>query len=437
MKSILIRAEDKNIWERRAPLVPEDLATILSQVKTKAFVEKSEKRFFKESEYQAVGAEICQGMEQGDIIFGVKEIPKEKLLNNKTYLFFSHTIKGQKENMPMLKQIMEGGSTLIDYEKITDDQGRRLVFFGRFAGDAGAIDILWLMGQHWKDKGLNTPFEHCQQALHYHSVQEAHDHLEQIGKEIAKNGLPEELNPLIIGILGYGNVSKGAQYIFDALPTERIEPEKLAEFYVAGSFDPHKVYLTIFKEEHLVEHKEGKAFELQDYYHHPENYRSVFERYLPYLSILVNAIYWDARYPRFVTWDNLAQLKSAGKLRLQGIADITCDVNGSIECNVKATDSGNPAYLVHPETRSITDGYLGEGIVLLAVDNLPAELPNDSSRFFSRQLTPFVPGIVQADFNKPLEQSGLPDEIKRATIVYKGRLTEPYKYLEQYLADLP
>ncbi len=436
MKRILIRAEDKNQWERRAPIVPDDLKKILEAVPTQAFVEKSEKRFFKEEEYLAVGAQICTGMENGDIILGVKEIPTEKLLDNKTYLFFSHTIKGQKDNMPMLKRIIDGQSTLIDYEKITDEQGRRLVFFGRFAGDAGAIDILWLMGQHWKARGLQTPFAQCKQALHYHSVKEAHDHIEQIGQQIAQQGLPSELTPMVIGILGYGNVSKGAQYILDALPTERVEPENLPSFFAKGEFDARKIYLTIFKEEHLVEHKEGKPFELQDYYQHPENYRSVFGKYLPYLSLLVNAIYWDERYPRFVTWDELAALKAAGKLRLQGIADITCDVNGSIECNVKATDSGNPAYLVHPESKSITDGYTGEGIVLLAVDNLPAELPNDSSRFFSQQLWPFVPKIVRADFNKPLEESGLPAEIKRAVIVYKGELTPPYQYLQEHLAKL-
>ncbi len=435
MKSILIRAEDKNPWERRAPIVPEDLKKILDKVKTKAFVEKSDKRFFKEQEYQQAGAEICQGMEKGDIILGVKEIPTEKLLDQKIYLFFSHTIKGQKDNMPMLKQIIEGKSTLIDYEKITDDQGRRLVFFGRFAGDAGAIDILWLMGQYWQKHGLNTPLSQCKQALHYHSVEEAHAHLKQIGQQIQQNGLPKALNPLVIGILGYGNVSKGAQYIFNALPTETIEPTKLEAFFKNGHFDPHKIYLTIFKEEHLVEHNQGQPFALQDYYQHPENYHSVFERYLPYLSILVNAIYWDARYPRFVTWENLNQLKSTGKLRLQGIADITCDVNGSIECNVKATDSGNPAYLVHPESKSITDGLEGEGIVLLAVDNLPAELPNDSSRFFSQQLWPFIPGIIQADFNQPLSKSGLPKEIERAVIVYHGQLTKPFQYLEQYLQN--
>ena len=118
MKTLLIRAEDKNPWERRAPIIPADLKQLIKQSGISALVERSEKRFFKESEYIESGAQICDDMQAGDIIFGVKEIPTQKLLDNKVYLFFSHTIKGQKENMPMLRKIISGGSTLIDYEKI-------------------------------------------------------------------------------------------------------------------------------------------------------------------------------------------------------------------------------------------------------------------------------------------------------------------------------
>jgi hypothetical protein len=157
-KTLLIRAEDKNRWERRAPIVPTDLADILEATGARAFVEVSDKRFFGMDQYAAAGAASCEGMADGEVILGVKEIPVEKILDNKTYLFFSHTIKGQKDNMPLLQRIIDSGSTLIDYEKITDDQGRRLIYFGPYAGDAGAIDILSLMGEHWADKGIDTPF---------------------------------------------------------------------------------------------------------------------------------------------------------------------------------------------------------------------------------------------------------------------------------------
>ena len=148
---------------------------------------------------------------------------------------------------------------------------------------------------------------------------------------------------------------------------------------------------------------------------------------------MINAIYWEARYPRFVTWPILAELETQGKLRLQAIADISCDPNGSIECDTHCTDSGNPAYRIHPGSHSFSEGYLGDGIIVLAVDNLPAELPNDSSRFFSKLLRPFIPGIIKADFSKSLEESGLPEEIKRAVIVYNGQLTPNFQYLKEYL----
>lgn len=434
MKSLLIRAEDKNIWEKRAPIVPDDLKKIVEQTGASVYVEESEKRFFNESAYKDAGAEISRSMESGDVIFGVKEIPEEKLLDNKTYIFFSHTIKGQPSGMPLLKKVMAGGSTLIDYEKITDEKQRRLVYFGRYAGDAGAIDILHLMGQYWENQGISTPLLQCRPAHQYNSVEDAKEQIRKVGREIEKNGLPQALSPMVFGILGYGNVSGGAQQILDCLPTKRIEPSNLKALVESGEFDPNTVYLSIFKEEDLVRNKEGRAFELNEYYNHPERFESIFEQYMPYCSVLVNAVYWEKQYPRFVTWEGLKSLyENNPEAKLCGIADITCDTGGSVECNVKSTDSGMPAYVVDPVTRSVTDGHTGDGVVVLAVDNLPCELPNDSSTFFSNQLTPFVSNILEADYDSTLEASGLCPEIQRAVVVYKGKLTPSYEYLNAFL----
>ncbi|MCF8105657.1 MAG: hypothetical protein K9K64_09250 [Desulfohalobiaceae bacterium] len=434
MKKILIRAEDKNPWEKRAPLVPEDVSEIMARTGGEVLVQKSAKRFFREDQYQQAGAGVCRDMSPGDIILGIKEIPEDKLLPEKTYLFFSHTIKGQAGNMPLLKKIMAGGSTLIDYERIVDDQNRRLVYFGRYAGDAGALDILALMGEHWKQQGLATPFSECRRAVDYASVQEGKDHLRRIGREILDKGLPRELCPLVIGVLGYGNVSAGAQQIFDCLPVRRIAPEDLHSLAKDKEPDPHAVYLTVFKEKDLVRPKEGQ-FSLRDYYDHPENYQSCFEDYLPHVTILVNAVYWDSRYPKFVTWEGLRRTKEkqGKRMKLKAIADISCDVGGAVECTVKTTDTGKPAYLVEPRSGRVTDGHLGEGIVVLAVDNLPAELPNDSSTFFSNQLKGFLPSLLQADLQKPLQASGLVPEMMRAVIVHRGELTPGYRYLEKHL----
>jgi alpha-aminoadipic semialdehyde synthase len=435
LKTLLIRAEDKNRWERRAPIVPQDLRKIIDETGAGVFVEKSEKRFFGEDQYGAAGADSCAGMANGDVILGVKEIPVEKILDNKTYVFFSHTVKGQKDNMPLLQRIIDSGSTLIDYERITDAKGRRLIYFGPYAGHAGAIDLLSLMGEHWAEKGLDTPFVEVRRAHQYESVKAACEHLDEIGNRIQKNGLPRQLSPLTISILGYGNVSGGAQQIFDCLPAERIAADAINDWLGQDQGNRHAVYLTIFKERDLVRPKaNGAVFNLQEYYNHPERYESRFDRFLPSFTLLANAVYWEKRYPRFVTWAGLKRLaQSTPTPKLSGIADITCDIRGSIECNVKSTDSDMPAYRVDPTAGTIEDGHLGEGIVLLAVDNLPCELPQDSSSFFSNRFRPFVPGLLAADYNSSLDASGLPPEVKRAIIVYNGRLTGDYEYLHRYL----
>jgi alpha-aminoadipic semialdehyde synthase len=435
MKHLLIRAEDKNRWERRAPIVPADLAEIIEVSGTRAFVENSDKRFFKETLYKAAGAQICRGMDDGDVIIGVKEIPVDKILDNRTYLFFSHTIKGQKENMPLLKRIIDSGSTLIDYEKITDNQGRRLIYFGPYAGDAGAIDILSLMGEHWADKGIDTPLAAVRRAHQYASLEAARNHLTDIGRRIRKIGFPPTLCPFTIAILGYGNVSSGAQQIFDCLPTQRLAVDAVRSFVTQGGGDPHTIYITVFKERDLVKPVSADAsFDLQAYFDHPERYESRFEQFLPCFNLLVNAVYWDKRYPRFVTWQGLKRLAATSPhLKLSGIADITCDTGGSIECNVKTTDSDMPAYRVDPVAGTTSDGHLGDGIVLLAVDNLPCELPNDASTFFSNQLKPFIADLLRADYASSLDESGLPPEIKKAVIVYNGSLTKEFTYLENHL----
>jgi alpha-aminoadipic semialdehyde synthase len=437
MKTLLIRAEDKNRWERRTALVPGDLMQIRQKTNARAYVQASEKRFFGAQAYMEAGAQICHNEGPGEVVFGVKEIPEEKIQAGKIYLFFSHTIKGQAGGMPLLQKIIDSKSTLIDYERITDGDGRRIVYFGRYAGDAGAIDILSLMGEYWAAKGVDTPLKNIHRAHQYKSVADAKIHLKAVGAEIDEKGFPAELTPFTIGILGYGNVSGGAQQILDCLPTERVAPGEVEALVKGGEADPKRIYVTVFKEEDLVERSDGEPFDLQEYFTSPEHYQSRFEPYLAHYTLLINAVYWEARYPRFVTWEGLKALaEKESPSKLCGIADITCDTHGSIECNVRSTDSDMPAYQIDPLTRQVTDGHTGEGIVVLAVDNLPCELPHDSSTFFSKQLAPLVPNILEADFERPLEKSGLSSEVRKAVIVYKGELTKDFVYLQDHLDKL-
>lgn len=427
-----IRREDKSRWEARVPLVPPAVRRLSHDHGVQFQVQTSPTRVFPDDDYRAAGAAIVDELSTCGIILGVKEIPVGCFEPGKTYVFFSHTIKRQPANMPMLRRIVELGCTLIDYEKIVDDQGQRLVFFGRYAGLAGMIDTLWALGQRLQHEGVDSPLASIRPAHEYGDLEQARREIAQVGERIERDGLPPAIQPLICGFAGYGHVSQGAQEILDLLPVREVEPDELAGVEPT----PRQCYKVVFREEHLVERiGKGEAdktgFQLQEYYDHPERYRSRFFPYVQHLAVLVNCIYWDPRYPRLITRGQLRELFAAGQRpRLRVIGDITCDIDGSVECTVKATEPDNPVYVYDPDTEEARSGVAGNGPVVLAVDFLPCELPVDASNYFSSSLSPLMPGLARADFRGALEQSGLPPELRRATIVYKGKLTEPYRYLE-------
>jgi len=176
------------------------------------------------------------------------------------------------------------------------------------------------------------------------------------------------------------------------------------------------------------------VFDLQDYYRHPEGYRGVFAHHVPYLTVLINCIYWTPAYPRLVTLDLLKSMFIPGEQpRLRVIGDISIDIDGAIECSRKATDPGNPVYVYLPGRDEIVDGVEGEGPVVLAVDNLPCELPVEASQDFGDALLPYVEAIASADYGVPFEQLDLPAPIKGAVIAHGGQLTPAYEYLEAHL----
>ena len=208
IKTIGIRREDKNKWERRAPITPQHVKKLKEEYNIQTKVQPSKIRIFEDNEYEKNGGIIQEDLSDCPVVFAIKEIPINFFKENKTYVFFSHTIKGQKYNMPMLKKMMQLNCNLIDYEKITDEAGKRLVFFGKYAGISGMIDSLWAFGKRMSWKGVSNPFEEIKQTIYYDDINEIKQHLKIIGKKIKQNGLPEILTPMIIGITGYGNVSK-------------------------------------------------------------------------------------------------------------------------------------------------------------------------------------------------------------------------------------
>ncbi len=430
-----IRREDKNEWERRVPLTPTDVKELKEKYSISTQVQPSKIRIFSDSEYIEAGASVQEDLSSCPIIFAVKEIPVEFFEPKKTYVFFSHTIKGQAESMPTLRRVLELGCQLIDYEKVVDEKGRRLIFFGKYAGIVGMINTLWALGKRFQYEGIETPFSDIKKAYQYENLKEAEDEIIKIGKKISTMGLPNLVTPFICGFTGYGNVSQGAQKILDLLPVQEIEPNELDKVNKNNKV----IYKVVFKKKHMVELKTkyqlpNTEFELQDYYDYPENYKGMFEKYIPHLTILMNCIYWESRYPRLLTKKYLAEtIHESPSPRLRVIGDISCDVEGAIECTLYTTDSGNPVFTYNPLDGKTTHGVEEEGPVVLAVDNLPCELPRESSTYFSEMLKKFVPDIVNADFTRNFEQCNLSPEIKNAVIVYHGKLTPNYEYLEKFL----
>jgi alpha-aminoadipic semialdehyde synthase len=428
-----IRHEDKYLLEKRAPLTPAHVERLVKQKKLDIIVQTSDKRIFKDEEYRKAGAEIAEDLHKCSVIFGVKEIPLSFFESDKTYVFFSHVIKGQPYNMSMLKRMMELKCNLIEYEKIIDEQGKRLIFFGKYAGYAGMINSFWALGLRMKDYGYISTLLKIKQAHHYHSLKEAREDISAIGQRIAEKGIPNELLPFVIGFTGYGNVSQGAQEICGLLPVKEISPEKLLDLRYRSKLPNNIVYKVVFHEEDLVEHIDGEPFDLHGYYINPQKYRSVFEKYIPHLSMLINCIYWDHRYPRLIAKDYLKKLYSKGRPKLSVIGDISCDVEGSVECTLKPASIDNPIYVYNTDSEKITMGHEGEGMLIMAVDILPAELPRDASTGFGDVLVNFVKPIADADFEDSFEDLDLPKSIKKGLILHRGELTTDFKYLETFL----
>lgn len=438
MNPVGIRREDKNPWERRAPLTPSQTVQLIDKQQIQVHVQLSSQRVFPDEAYRQAGAIVEEDLSPCPVILGVKEMPLHVFEKGKTYLFFSHTIKGQPYNMPMLRKMMAEGCQLIDYERIVDEEGRRLVLFGRHAGLAGMIESLHAFGKRLAAEGIagkENPFAEVGQPYRYKDLGEAKIHLREIGKRISSGGLPQEIAPMVVGFLGYGNVSKGAQEILDCLPCIEIQADALASLQ-QGDYSTESIYKVVFQERDTVERVDtSRPFSLNEYFIHPENYRAAFTQYLPHLTILMNCIYWDKRFPVLVGAEALKELfANSPRPNLRVIGDITCDIEGSIAVTRKATLPDLPCYVYDTVSDEIEDGVTNlRGPVIMAVDILPTEFPVESSDHFGKALLPFLPAIAACDFSSDFTGLSLPEPIKKAMILHRGRLTEDYRYIEKYL----
>jgi len=431
MNRVGIRREDKSAWEARIPLIPEDLARLRETEGLDLVVQSSARRAFADAEFSQLGVPVQSGLEGCSVVMGVKEMPFDVFEPGKTYVFFSHTIKGQAYNMPMLRRMMELGCTLIDYERIIDEHGQRLVAFGHHAGLAGALDTLWALGQRWLRQGRPTPLAELEPAHRYPSLREAKAALSGAANACRTDPTFLQLPPAILGVTGYGRVAQGAHEIFDVLEPIEVPPEEL------GSVDcsPGRFIRVRFEERHFAEPIDHSPFDKAAYYAEPERFRPVFgSRYLPHLTALVNAIYWEPKYPRLVLERDLSALYAVeAEPRLQVIGDISCDIEGAVEITKKATEPDSPVFTWDIAKRQVNDGFEGRGPTVMAVDILPTELPREASEAFSQALMPLMSALGRHDFDAGI--AGLPDSLRRAVILDRGQLRPEYAYLEAFVAN--
>lgn len=391
----LIR-EGKIPADNRVALTPAQCKWILKNSSDiKIIVQSSPGRCFSDREYLSAGVELKEDLSDCDILFGIKEVPVSQLIPGKTYLFFSHTKKKQPQNQKLLKAIIDKKITLIDYECLEHEDGQRIIGFGFFAGVVGAHNGMMAYGSRTGLFKLDRVYK------------------QRSFRELIHNYFGLRLPNVKIAITGSGRVAHGILEIMNLMEIHEMEPED----YLKRRFS-YPVY-TQLKGAELYKHKETGKYNREHFHEHPEEYSCKFFKYTSQTDILMNGIYWDKTMPRLFEKEDA---KSENFI-IQTIADITDDANGSVPINVGDQSIDDPVYGIDKTTLEKTAPYLPNSIDIMAVGNLPNELPRDASRYFGEQLIKHVLEDLVGNGSEILE---------RATMVKNGQLTNPFEYLRDY-----
>ncbi|XP_037109733.1 alpha-aminoadipic semialdehyde synthase, mitochondrial [Syngnathus acus] len=438
---VAIRREDINPWERRAPLAPRHVRE-LTQDGIRVLVQPSNRRAIHEKFYAKAGAVIQEDISEATLILGVKRPPEEKVIPKKTYAFFSHTIKAQEANMGLLDDLLKKEVRLIDYEKMVDPNGFRIVAFGQWAGVAGMINILHGLGLRFLALGHHTPFMHIGMAHNYRNVSQAIQAVRDCGYEISLGLMPKSIGPVTFCFTGTGNVSKGAQDIINELPVEYVEPHELKDVCETG--DMTKVYATVLSRHHHLMRKSDGIYDPMEYENHPELYTSHFRTSVaPYTNCLINGIYWEPQTPRLLRRLDAQQLlrptRSGGASegmpqlphKLLAICDISADAGGSIQFMTECTTIDKPFCMYDADQHIDHDSVEGHGILMCSIDNLPAQLPIEATEYFGDRLFPYIWEMLPSDASRPLDQEDFSPQVRDAVITSNGALTPKFEYIEK------
>lgn len=394
LKIGLIR-EGKIPPDNRVALTPAQCKWVQENMPVIIHVQHCDTRCFKDREYTDAGIEVKDDVSDCDILLGIKEVPVDMLVPEKTYFFFSHTKKMQLYNQKLLQNIISKKNTLIDYECLEHDDGTRIIGFGFFAGVVGAHNGMMAYGNRTGYFQLGRVYKQktFQQLIHTYF------------------GL--KLPLLKIAVTGSGRVAHGILEIMNLMEIHETEPEE----YLNEKFT-YPVYVHLKGSDLYADKLTGKYSRIS-FHEHPENYNCLFNKYIGETDILMNGVYWEEKSPRLFEMEDMKK----PNFNITTISDISDDRNGSVPCNMGDATKENPVYGVDKISGSLTEPYLPGSVDVMAVGNLPNELPRDASRYFGEQLIKFVLGDLISGGSKILTN---------ATIVKQGVLTDPYKYMKDY-----
>ncbi|GAA4943385.1 NAD(P)-dependent oxidoreductase [Algibacter agarivorans] len=397
MKFAIIK-ERKNPPDRRVVFSPAKLVQAKKQCPEATFkVESSDVRVFSDEQYRAAGFEVTDNVSDCDVMIGVKEVPIDALIPNKKYFFFSHTIKKQPYNQKLLKAILEKNIELYDHETIVNKKGFRLIGFGRYAGIVGAYNGFRAWGLKYNSWNLPKAGSLPNQAA--------------LISELNKIQLPN----IKILLTGSGKVSNGAQEMLDAMGIKNVSVKD----YLNNTYN-EPVYCKIDVLDYN-KRKDGKVIGNFDFFNNPQDYESDFMRFAKVTDYYITGHFYGDGAPFLYTRNDV----KSSDFNIKVVADISCDVDGPVATTLRASTIGDPIYGYDPQTESEIDYKDEKAITVMAVDNLPCELPQDASEGFGEQ---FLQHVIPAFFNN--DADGI---LQRAKITENGKLTERFSYLQDYV----
>ena len=386
--------------DKRVPLSPKQCKIVQAKFpNVEIIVQPSPIRAFKDEEYLAEGITMNEDLTSCDIIMGVKEVNISDLIPNKKFLFFSHTIKKQAYNRKLLLALLEKKIQMIDYEVLKDKTNKRLIGFGRYAGIVGCYNGFRTFG-----------LKH-----NLFSIKEANKCIDrkEVEEELKKVILPKDTK---IVVTGFGRVGHGAREILDLLPIKEVSPEE----FLSQTFDS-PVYTQLEVEDYYGR-KDGSEFNKKEFYSNPEIYKSTFPRYSKVANMYIPCHFWNNASPYILTKEDL----KSSDCKLSVVADISCDIDEPIGCTIRPSKIADPIYGYNPTTGE-EDDFMKEGIIaVMAVDNLPCELPLDASQDFGNEMIKFIlPALFGED----------PDEIigRASETNLQGNLNPLFEYLRDYV----